>query len=305
MTPALSKYLSSGQFLSTFKCYAGSIWPRAAYITFRNYSKEEKSIYEQDEEGKKPRMAYGKPYPDWRTPWIERDGEWKTKLAIFNRKNPSPEIMNALQNLPKMDFKQVIDWWKSMKDVQELQNQKFLPERVITLGSNLAAVHFFTYRNCAVRLKGSKDWIVGSILDLHLPNTFTEGYHVEAVDCSNFHHNGIRYEGIENLNGLKFLKWLSLKNQKHIDVWCLDRIAGQNGETLEYLDISGCKLDIGCIFALARMYALKMLVITDPGIDNIELQAGISFLENERPELVIKLEAISQPEADNKIAPTR
>lgn len=122
---------------------------------------------------------------------------------------------------------------------------------------------------------------------LDLPSTYAEGYYVEAVDCTNFHHNGIRFEGLENLSGLSVLKWLSLKNNKYVDVWCLDRVAGQNGKTLEYLDISGCQLCVGCIFALARMKALKYLVITDPG-DNMELQAGLSMLEQEKPKLLIK-----------------
>lgn len=111
---------------------------------------------------------------------------------------------------------------------------------------------------------------------------------MEAIDCSNFHHNGVRFEGLKNLSGLSFLKWLSLRNNKHIDVWCLDRIAGQNGRTLEFLDITGCKLCLGSIVALSRMTALKFLVISDPG-DDIEIQTGLSLLEEEKPELIIKI----------------
>ncbi|OWR45112.1 hypothetical protein KGM_208183 [Danaus plexippus plexippus] len=173
-----------------------------------------------------------------------------------------------------------------MKVLQEIHNQKFLTERIAALGSNLAAVHFFTYRQCAVRLKDEKQWITGDITTLNLPDHFVEGYYVEAVDCTNFHHNGIRYEGIKNLSGLNFLKWLSLKNNKHVDVWCLDRLAGQNGETLEYLDLQGCQLCVGCIYALARMPALKYLTVTDPG-DNVEVQAALSLLESSKPGLLI------------------
>lgn len=78
-----------------------------------------------------------------------------------------------------------------------------------------------------------------------------------------------------------------MKNNKFIDVWCLDRIAGQNGSTLEYLDISGCNICVGSIFALARMSSLKLLVLSDPE-ENVELQAAISMLEEERPSLLIK-----------------
>lgn len=114
-----------------------------------------------------------------------------------------------------------------------------------------------------------------------------DGYFVEAVDCTNFHHNGIRYEGIQNLSGLNFLKWLCLKDNKHVDVWCLDRLAGQNGKSLEYLDITGCNLCVGGVLALAKMSELKFLVITDPG-DNVNVQTALSMLEQEKPKLLIK-----------------
>ncbi|XP_059051824.1 distal membrane-arm assembly complex protein 2 [Achroia grisella] len=261
-------------------------YTRTFYNTCRKYS-EEKSIYQKHEEGPKPREVFGKPYPEWRKPWIKRDGEWTSKLSVFVEKNPSPDIMYALSQVPHLTFDKIKVWWQDMKVVQEVQNQKFLPERVATLGSNLAAVHFFTFRQGKVRLRGSSEWLFGDAISLDLPSNYVDGYFVEAIDCKDFHHNGIRFEGLENLYGLNFLKWLSLKNNRHVDVWCIDRIAGQNGKSLEYLDISGCNICVGCVFSLARMKALKMLIITDPG-DNIELQAALSMLEQEKPELLIK-----------------
>ncbi|XP_013186211.1 uncharacterized protein LOC106131606 [Amyelois transitella] len=261
-------------------------WCRPLFITSRHYC-EHKSIYERDEAGEKPRLVRGKPYPEWRKPWIKRDGEWKSKLSVFIEKNPSPDIMYALSNIPNLTMDQIKQWWAHMKVVQEIENQRRLPERIAALGSNLAALHFFTYRGCAVRMKGSKEWVAGDALTLKLPTSYIDGHFVEAVDCTHFHHNGIRFEGIENLLGLNFLKWLSLKNNRHVDVWCLDRLSGQNGKTLEYLDISGCNLCVGCIVAISRMNALKYLVLTDPG-PNIKLQAAISQLEEEKPHLLIK-----------------
>ncbi|KAI5637659.1 hypothetical protein NE865_09642 [Phthorimaea operculella] len=239
MRPTLPKHISA-ELLRTCKKQFCNL--NLAYITSRNYC-DGKSIYQREEEGKKPRMVYGQPYPDWRKPWIQREGEFTSKLAVFNEKNPSPHILNALQKLPYLTFEEIKEWWKDMKVVQEIENQRYLPE---------------------------------------------QGYFVEAVDCSSFHHNGIRYEGLANLAGLNFLKWLSLKNQKFIDVWCLDRLAGQNGTSLEYLDISSTKLCEGCVYAFARMPALKTVVIADPG-DDIRTQAALSFLEQERPQLTIKL----------------
>lgn len=123
---------------------------------------------------------------------------------------------------------------------------------------------------------------------MKLPEKYEKGYFVEAIDCTNFKDGGLRYEGLINFNSLNFLKWLSFKNNSHIDTWCLDRIAGQNGETLEYLDISGCNFTVGCVYALVRMRALKVLTLTDPG-DNVEIQAAISYLEQDKPNLLIKL----------------
>ncbi|KAM3962144.1 uncharacterized protein ACR2FA_003829 [Aphomia sociella] len=258
---------------------------RCFYITSRRYS-EDKTIYQKLEEGPKPREIHGKPYPEWRKPWIQRDGEWSSKLSVFVEKNPSPDIMYALSQVPHLTMDKINKWWSNMKVIQEIQNQKYIPERVATLGSNLAAVHFFTFRQAKVRLRGSSEWIFGDAITLNLPSNYVDGYYVEAIDCTDFHHNGIRFEGLENLYSLNFLKWLSLKNNIHVDVWCIDRIAGQNGNSLEYLDISGCNICVGCVFALARMKALRMLVITEPG-DNVELQAALSMLEQENPHLLI------------------
>ncbi|KAJ0172170.1 hypothetical protein K1T71_012143 [Dendrolimus kikuchii] len=262
---------------------------RFTYNICRRYSDENKSYYQIHEEGPKPREVYGQPYPEWRKPWIRRQGEWTSKLSVFVEKNPSPDIMYTLSKIPDMNWQTVKDWWSDMKEIQEIVNQKYLPERVAMLGSNLAAMHFFTYRQAYVRLKDSSEWLGGDITKLNFPDHYEDGYFVEAVDCTNFHHNGIRYEGLQNLMNLNFLKWLSLKNNKHIDVWCMDRIAGQNGKSLEYLDISGCKLCVGSIFAIARMSALKYLIITDPG-DDMNVQTALSMLEQERPNLLIKAE---------------
>ncbi|KAJ8711811.1 hypothetical protein PYW08_008765 [Mythimna loreyi] len=265
--------------LKPFRC------SRSIYA-FNRYYSEDKTRYQIEEEGPKPRLVHGQQYPEWRKPWIQRDGEFRSKLSVFVEKNPSPDILSMMSNIPNLNLRKIKNWWAEMKILQEIENQRFLAKRVATLGSNLAAVHFFTYRDCAVRLKNAPTWISGNMETLKLPDRYTDGYLVEAVDCTNFHHNGIRYEGLQNLQNLKFLKWLCLKNNKYVDVFGIDRIAGQNGETLEYLDISGCNLCVGCVFALVRMKALKFLVLTDPG-DDMNMQAALSMLEQEKPDLLI------------------
>jgi hypothetical protein len=122
---------------------------RPIFITSRCYC--EKSIYQKHEEGEKPHLVHGKPYPEWRKPWIKRDGEWTTKLSVFVEKNPNPDIMSMLSRIPDLTVQKVKDWWENMKQLQEIENQKYLPDRTATLGANLAAIHFFTYRYCTVR----------------------------------------------------------------------------------------------------------------------------------------------------------
>lgn len=119
---------------------------------FRSYCEgEPKSLYEKHERGPQPRKVHGQLYPEWRKPWHKRDGETISKLNIFVERNPSMNVLNAMQNIPNITIKGIKNWWKELKEVQEIVNQKFLPERVATLGSNLAAVHYFTYRHCSVR----------------------------------------------------------------------------------------------------------------------------------------------------------
>lgn len=116
----------------------------------RNYC-ENKSIYEKHEKGKQPRTVYGKPYPEWRKPWAQRDGEWTSKLSIFVEKNPSMHVMHSMHQLPNLTWNKIKNWWSDMKVIQEIKNQEYIPERTAILGANLAAVHVFAYRGAAVR----------------------------------------------------------------------------------------------------------------------------------------------------------
>lgn len=120
------------------------------FITSRCYS-EDKSIYQQDEEPKKVRHVYGKPYPEWRKPWLERENEWRSKLSVFVRKDSNPNTLLVMQSLPNFNLTVLKDWWKDLKEKQAIENQLYISERVEILGPNLAAAHFFTYRGASIR----------------------------------------------------------------------------------------------------------------------------------------------------------
>lgn len=72
------------------------------------------------------------------------------------------------------------------------------------------------------------------------------------------------YEGLENIRRLKQLKFLSFRNVKTFDDWCLDRVSGSQFERLEILDISGTPTTELGLTALYRIPTLKMLIVDDP-----------------------------------------
>jgi len=87
------------------------------------------------------------------------------------------------------------------------------------------------------------------------------GWHIEAIDASS---SKLVYEGLQNLKNLHYLKELDLSYSEFIDEWCVDRITGEYHNTLEVLNISGCrKVDWNGLELLWRLANLKTLVIKD------------------------------------------
>ena len=61
-----------------------------------------------------------------------------------------------------------------------------------------------------------------------------------------------------------YLKSLDLSYSPLIDVWCMDRITGEFQDSLEYLDVSGCRaLNWNGLECLWRLRKLKVLVLHD------------------------------------------
>ena len=61
-----------------------------------------------------------------------------------------------------------------------------------------------------------------------------------------------------------YIKKLDLGYSPMIDAWCLDRITGEYQDSLEYLDLSGCKkLNWNGLECLWRLRKLKVLVLQD------------------------------------------
>ena len=74
------------------------------------------------------------------------------------------------------------------------------------------------------------------------------------------------------------VQWLDLSYCEYFDEWCLDRVTGEHGDSLEYLNISGCRsLDWNGLECIWRLRKLKTLVIKD--MDHVKVNSqAIVFL---------------------------
>lgn len=105
-------------------------------------------------------------------------------------------------------------------------------------------------------------WVKKNEFDEYeLPSKYDSRYIIEAMKCDDME---LYYEGLENIRRLKQLKFLSFRNVKQFDDWCLDRVSGSQFESIEILDISGTKITENGLSALYRMPTLKMLIVDDP-----------------------------------------
>jgi hypothetical protein len=154
-----------------------------------------------------------------------------------------------------------------MKYSALVASQEFVKERLLVLGPDLAAAHFLCYNHCRVRFRGHKEWteLTGrGVLDI--PAVYVPGWHIEAIDISS---SRIIYEGLQNLRNLHHLKYLDISYCEYMDVWCLDRISGEYADSIEYINLSGCRnVDWNALEVLWRFKNLKTLVLKD--MDHVE-----------------------------------
>lgn len=161
---------------------------------------------------------------------------------------------------------------KRKKDYKKLmEGQRFMRERVLALGPDLAAAYFLLGRGCRVRFKHQKDWVGNekggtnkfetAQIDQILPSSYEAGWYLEAIEACD---STLIYEGFANLKNLTSLTYLDLSYCPKIDTWCMDRITGEYADTLEYLDLSGCKnLQTTSLEPIWRLSKLKTLVLRD------------------------------------------
>jgi len=149
----------------------------------------------------------------------------------------------------------------------KIKSQEFVGERLLALGPDLAAAHFLCHRNCRVKFRGKKEWTeLDKDGNLDIPAMYVKGWYIEAIDAS---QANLVYEGLQNLRNLHHIKYLDISYCDFMDEWCMDRLSGEYADTLEYLNISGCrKMNWNSIEVLWRFKNLKTLVLKD--MDHVE-----------------------------------
>jgi len=148
-----------------------------------------------------------------------------------------------------------------------VKSQAFFQERLQILGPDLSAAHFLCHANCRVRFRGHKEWTeLNEKGELDIPATYVKGWYIEAIDAATAK---LVYEGLQNLRNLHHIKYLDISYCEYIDEWCMDRLSGEYADTLEYLNISGCrKIEWNGLEIVWRFKNLKTLVLKD--MDHIE-----------------------------------
>ncbi|KAF7636924.1 hypothetical protein Mgra_00003663 [Meloidogyne graminicola] len=165
-------------------------------------------------------------------------------------------------------------------------DQRFLPERLMFLGADLAAAHFIVHRNGSVKFLGDPHWHKreGIFRKYSLPGTKVEGMYLEAIDASG---TELMFEGFDNLYDLEFLRLLSLRNCYYVDDWVLSRIGSIFSKSLEMLDLSNCKrISAKGLVGLRSLTKLRHLRLD--GLENIEgIEKSALMLEDAIPDLLI------------------
>jgi Leucine-rich repeat (LRR) protein len=117
-------------------------------------------------------------------------------------------------------------------------------------------------------------------IDQILPSSYEAGWYLEAIEACD---STLVYEGFANLKNLTSLTYLDLSYCPKIDTWCMDRITGEYADTLEYLDLSGCKnLQATSLEPIWRLSKLKTLVLRDMMMldifPNLEIR-GVDYID--------------------------
>uniref|UniRef100_A0A0N5A9C0 ATP synthase subunit s-like protein n=1 Tax=Syphacia muris TaxID=451379 RepID=A0A0N5A9C0_9BILA len=169
---------------------------------------------------------------------------------------------------------------------QHLQyDQRFIPERHLFLGPDLAAAYFLVHRGAAVKFVGDDVWIKRNKWGRYkLPPRRVPDLYLEAVDASG---TELLFEGFDNLADLEHLRLLRLASCPFVNDWMLCRIGTMFSHTLEMLDLSGCgRITAKGLAGLKEMKKLRYLRLE--GLDHIkDIAKTALLLESSIPGLTV------------------
>lgn len=174
----------------------------------------------------------------WRAEPADKPGEWFTKFKLFMQDDKPKEVLiTKLQKDISWSPTNIKKMLNRSAEKKERYMQQFVKERHEILGNDLAAAHFLIYRQGKVKFVGQDEWIKMNKDEdrVNLPDKYQHGMFLEAADCE-----GVKlyYEGLENLRRLYELRFLSFKNIKSFDDWCLDRVSGSEFGKLSLVSIN-------------------------------------------------------------------
>lgn len=136
---------------------------------------------------------------------------------------------------------------------------------------------------------GHDEWLTKAEL-ASLPTKYNAKY---LVECINFDDQPLHYEGVENIDDLQECKSISLRNTRHFNDWCLDRLCGNYLPKLEELDITGTDTTERGLEAIYRLPALKRLILDKSSRDTVEYKLIFAMLE----EMNLDLHVLDSSEA--------
>lgn len=114
--------------------------------------------------------------------------------------------------------------------------------------------------------------------------------YLQAIDCTGM---TLKYEGLDNLRGLRNVEWLSLNGCQYMEDFCMDTISNIFSHSLLYLDLRNClNITERGIGALYKMPHLKMLYLDDM-LKDTRYELTCLFLEELNPALQVKSDVIN------------
>ncbi|KHN78647.1 ATP synthase subunit s-like protein [Toxocara canis] len=176
--------------------------------------------------------------------------------------------------------------FKRYRHFQHLQfDQRFIPERLLFLGPDLAAAHFLVHRDAAVKFVGDDVWIKKDKKGRYdLPGRKVPGLFIEAIDASD---TELMFEGFDNLCELEHLRMLRLAGCQYADDWMMGRIGTMFSRSLEMLDLSDCdRITAKGLTGLRSLKKLRYLRLE--GMDHIkDIAKTALLLEQSIPNLKV------------------